>query len=272
MRNNTWIALGASAAGLIVGIVYVMHWRPASLPQPGTAVTAHQVVELLKNPTAVSAIESESPLPRSANRPNYSTGFANDSPDTKTTNHSMPVTFLDAENLSLVRSLKLSNEDSDRLVEILRGEERRIRDWRSENKRSFLSPEEINDLRTESNRLARELLPDDKFQKYDDYRKHPAERKQIDRLNEQLTRSNSEALSQEQEDRLHAVMKEEVSRTPAPSLSKYSTHVEFEAALKQWRNDTMKRIQDRAASSLTFDQLALFQLQSTAQVPTRNGS
>jgi hypothetical protein len=272
MRNNIWIALGAIAAVLIVGIVYVTHWRAVSAPSTVASVTARQIAERPTTPAAVPSFDLESPLPKNAPRPNYSTGFANDSPDTKTTNHSMPVTFLDAENLSLVRSLKLSNEDSDRLVEILRGEERRIRDWRSENKRSFLSPEEINDLRTESNRLARELLPDDKFQKYDDYRKHPAERKQIDRLNEQLTRSNSEALSQEQEDRLHAVMKEEVSRTPAPSLSKYSTHVEFEAALKQWRNDTMKRIQDRAASSLTFDQLALFQLQSTAQVPTRNGS
>src|SRR5882757_1994874 len=124
MRTNTSIGLGVAIAALIVGVVYVTRWNVES-PPPSTNVAGTQRAEQqLARPSDSSAIGSESSLSTSKPpRANYSTGFADASPINPTTDRATSVIASDADTIRFVRSLKLSNDDSDRLLEILNAEQ-----------------------------------------------------------------------------------------------------------------------------------------------------
>jgi hypothetical protein len=248
MRKLNAIGLGVGVATLILGVLYWMQSDDGN----SSANTNGANIQPVSVPIAEPDLHQGSPA-----QANSRIGFA-----AARTESSQPRILqgpFSEEFTRLAKSLRLRADEHELLLDILSQESNRIREWRVANRRTFFSEEETRELRKDSDRLVLELLGSDRFRIYDDYRSHPAERKQIDRFNDRLVSSGANGLTQALDNQLYAALKEAATRSPAPRLSAYESHLDYEAALKQWREEYMARFQQRAASMLTTDQLTLLQ-------------
>jgi hypothetical protein len=171
----------------------------------------------------------------------------------------------------LFKQMNLAPEEKTELTELLLDAQMR----QVENAQGLLGgagtegvdPAQQRDLfeqqRRESDARIKELLGEERFAEYTDYRKNIGERMQLDRLQTQLASSNL-PLKEDQTAQLWQFMQEEKKRVPpiVPSDAEMSP-----ADLKnlmssdnlekqtQWLDDYNKRVLDRAAAVLTPEQL-----------------
>lgn len=260
MRKTRQFGLGVGAAVLIASVVYVVR-----APDTGFIAATSTAVEgphpsNLEAPSPVPLSASSNLTPRvnidgTANRP----ANAADARLAKSPNRKLLDTPRGDDLSRIAWSMRLNPGERERLLDILADELKHSQEWLAANHRSFISREEAESLRSDSNRLVMDLLGQDKFQRYDDYRRHSVERKPIDTLNIRLVDGGAEMLDQQIDDLLYAAIKEESSRTQPPNASTFGSQTEYLAALKRWREDNMKRFLDRTAALLTPEQFTTLQ-------------
>lgn len=190
---------------------------------------------------------------------NYSSGIANTSPaPSQPQARGRPVAPRRNAQLMLVRSLKLNDADSEKLLAILTEEQQKLLAALSSNQGQPIDRATFEAMQAEENQRVRDLLGDDKFKELQDYRRYEPQHDQVNMLDTRLTNMTGKGLTPQQESGLFNVLKEERDRIPQPTSSQYATRPEFMTAMNQWRTDYTQRTQQRAATILTPEQLPVF--------------
>jgi hypothetical protein len=161
-------------------------------------------------------------------------------------------------NGELIRYLKLSEADADKFMQILTDDQQRFREALSRNGGNPLDSQAADSMRSETERELRDLLGEEGYREYQDYRRYAVEHQRINQLNSRLESSGEGALSADQHQQLLATMKEERNRVPQPAASQYGSRTEFSTAMDQWRDNYDARVKQRATTILSPEQLTTF--------------
>jgi hypothetical protein len=158
----------------------------------------------------------------------------------------------------LIKALKLSDADGKKLQQIFNDRQNKMRQIADENRGNPFDPETMETVQQQTDEQVHALLGDDKSQQYDDYRKYQQEHGRINQLNTRLEEAGETTLSQDQQDKPLATMKVERAAVSSPLASDYQNRADYTTALNNWRTDYDQRVQTKAQTILTPDQLTLF--------------
>jgi hypothetical protein len=185
----------------------------------------------------------------------YSSALENSSPPFAAFGRQRPMGPRQNSNLDIVKSLKLSESDSAKVLKILTANQEKLRQAFESTNGQQPDPQAVNALRQEADQQVHDALGDAKYQEYEDYRKYMQEHQRINQLNSHLASDGGTSLSDLQQEQLFAIMKNEKNVVPAPTASQYSSRPEFMTAYDEWRSAYDRRTQEQAATVLTPEQL-----------------
>jgi hypothetical protein len=157
--------------------------------------------------------------------------------------------------VDVARLLELQEPKASAVRALLGDEQARVRQMIATERRTFISPVEIEPTRSETDQRIAELLNKQEDELYLDFRQHEIEYGRIDVLDRKLT-AHGAGMSRLQRDSLLTAMKDERSAVPAPRASEYDAQTEFQNAMRAWREAYERRIQERTAVILTPAQIA----------------
>ncbi len=169
----------------------------------------------------------------------------------------------------LFKELKMSPEEEVRLKELLTDSQmaniEAAQGLFGDGKESAEdSSKRIAEAKKQTDAKVKELLGDERYAQYEDYQKNVGERMQLDQLKMKFAGENL-PLADQQTAQLLQIMKEEKTATP-PVIPTDNTQMPSKELFTaenidkqiQWMDDYNKRVQSRAESVLSPDQLKLY--------------
>src|SRR5215471_13100553 len=107
----------------------------------------------------------------------------------------------------LARTLHLSDTDKQRLQKIFDENQDKLRRFAESNGANPFDPSQLDAMQKETDNKVLDLLGDEKYQQYQEYRKDMPEHIRISQLNERLSDEGQTTLSPVQQQQLFTVMK-----------------------------------------------------------------
>jgi hypothetical protein len=257
------LALGVVAFGFAMSTVYLWQQREEAIAATETEKIARERAErrTLEIQSKYESLESEYIHSQQTNVPAKRPIEASTERSTHDTRQS-PIAAAPllrrSAHTDLIGTLKLTEPLASDIARLLADEQTKFGQLISERKTSFVDPQAVESLRAETDRAARALLGEPKYQEYLDFRNYATERGRIDRLDERLKSDGIEPLSDYQRESLLTAMKEEKSAMPVRSATQYATRKEFQEAAAASRTAYERRVQQRVEAILTPTQLDRF--------------
>jgi hypothetical protein len=278
MRSNVTFTLGILCAGLAVGGGYSLHLLDVEkdLTASESAARSQAEARVKELQTQLATLKINYSAPRQDGAPavaagptNYSAAYqserAQGSPYGRFQRREMGgmggmpgMQRFPGLNPDLIKALRLSEADAAKLTKIFEDRQAKIRQMAERGEGGPFDPKAMEALQAQTDQQVHDLLGDDKFQQYQDYRKDMQEHMRVTQLDQRLTDSGQSTLSQAQQEQLFGVLKQEKGTIPAPTPASYGSRADFNAAMTDWRNAYDQRVQDRVAGLLTPEQLAAF--------------
>jgi len=278
MRSNVTFILGILCAGLAVGGVYSLHLLDVEkeLMASESAARSQAEARVKELQTQLAALKINYSTPRqdsatagAASPTNYSAAIESErsqgSPYGRFQRREMGgmggmpgMQRAPGLNPDLIKALRLSEADAAKLTKIFEDRQAKMRQMAERSEGGPFDPKAMEALQAQTDQQVHDLLGDDKFQEYQDYRKDMQEHMRVAQLDKHLTDSGQSTLSQAQQEQLFGVLKQEKNTIPAPTVASYGSRADFNTAMTDWRNAYDQRVQDRVAGLLTPEQLAAF--------------
>jgi len=161
-------------------------------------------------------------------------------------------------NKDLIKALNLSDSDAAKLLKIFADRQAKFRQLAEQSRGGPPDPQTMESLQQEMDKQIQQLLGEQKFQEYQDYRKDAQEHARVSQLAQRLTDAGQTALSQAQQDQLFGVMKSEKTTVAPPVSANFATRSDFSAAMTDWRAAYDQRVRDRVVGILTPEQFDAF--------------
>jgi hypothetical protein len=166
---------------------------------------------------------------------------------------------------SLLRELRLSDEDANKLLDLLMSKQTKMAGLQE----GALNPQEINralsDIERDVNNSISSLLGSDGYAKYDAYQRSITEHMSVKQLQSQLALSGSSILNERQENGLFRILTEEKDLIPAPSVEYGLPSTSAINDRIQWTEDYNRRVLARAEVILTPEQFTQFKARMQQQ-------
>lgn len=165
--------------------------------------------------------------------------------------------------------LGLTREETNKLIDLLT--EQQAAGFGISNKVSDPTERQrlIEQAMRENKTRIAELLGPEKTQLLHDYEQSIPSRQELDMLARQLEGSDAAALTAEQRKRMLAVLAEERSRIPLPSISAGTASMDMAKAYSDWQSDYEARVASQARSVLNAEQYAALDEYQQAQKEMR---